>query len=133
MNRRSVNDVKKTKVFCTLSSAFIGLLVICIFLLAFSYIMTKIDAPDGVISLMSVTALSAGAFSGSYIASKRRRQNGMLIGIAVGLIIYSCILIAGIIYTRSSGGIGFLPKLIIAVICGAIGGILGVNSKQKRY
>ena len=133
MRRKTFSDIKTSRLYCTLSSSLIGLLVIIICLLLFSFIMTKVDAPDGIVSTMSVIALCIGSFVGAYIASRKRRQNGLLIGIITGVITYIAILIIGIIITKTSAGMGFFSKLIIAAICGAIGGVIGVNSRQKRY
>lgn len=133
MSRKNFSNIKTSRLFCTLSSSFVGVLVIIFCLLLFSYIMTKVDAPDAVVSVMSVFALCIGSFVGAYVASKRRRQNGMITGIITGIVIYVAIIILGIIIIKTSFGFGFFSKLIIALICGAIGGVTGVNSRQKRY
>ncbi len=133
MGKGTFSDIKSSRLYCTLSSSFIGVLVIVGCLLLFAAIMTKVDVPEGVMSAMSVFALCVGAFSGAYIASRKHRHNGMIIGILTGVIIYSLILIVGIIFAKSSVNFGLFSKLVITLICGAIGGIIGVNSRQKRY
>lgn len=133
MSRETFSNIKTSRLYCTISSSFVGILVVIICLLLFSFLMTKVDAPDGIISAMSVIALCVGSFVGAYVASRKRRQNGLITGILTGVIIYIGILLLGVIITKTSTNIGFFPKLIIALICGAIGGVIGVNSRQKRY
>jgi len=131
--RASLNNIKSSRLYCTLSSSFVGILVIIVCLFAFSILMTKFDAPEAMVSFMSSLALCIGAYSGGYIASKRRRQNGLLMGIVTGIAIYFLILVVGLIFAKSSITFGFFSKLILTLICGAIGGIVGINSRKKRY
>jgi putative membrane protein (TIGR04086 family) len=95
--------------------------------------MTKLDTPEAIVSLMSSVALCVGAYSGGYISSRRRRQNGLITGLICGVIIYLVIFLVGVILSRVSISFGFFSKLIMVIACGAIGGVIGVNSKKKRY
>ena len=134
MQRRStINSFKSSRLYCTASSSFVGIVVILICLLIFSLFMTKFDAPEPMVSVMSSLALCVGASVGGYIAAKRRRQNGMIIGILTGIFIYCVIFFAGVIFAKNSITFSFLTKLIMTLICAAIGGVFGVNSKGKRY
>ena len=134
MQRRStINSFKSSRLYCTASSSFVGIVVILICLLIFSLFMTKFDAPEPMVSVMSSLALCVGAYVGGYIAAKRRRQNGMIIGILTGIVIYCVIFFAGEIFAKNSITFSFLTKLIMTLICAAIGGVFGVNSKGKRY
>lgn len=134
MQRRStINSFKSSRLYCTASSSFVGIVVILICLLIFSLFMTKFDAPEPMVSVMSSLALCVGAYVGGYIAAKRKRQNGMIIGILTGIFIYCIIFFAGVIFAKNSISFSFLTKLIMTLICAAIGGVFGVNSKGKRY
>ncbi len=134
MQRRStINSFKSSRLYCTASSSFVGIVVILICLLIFSLFMTKFDAPEPMVSVMSSLALCVGSYVGGYIAAKRKRQNGMIIGILTGIFIYCIIFFAGVIFAKNSITFSFLSKLIMTLICAAIGGVFGVNSKGKRY
>ncbi len=134
MQRRStINSFKSSRLYCTASSSFVGIVVILICLFIFSLFMTKFDAPEPMVSVMSSLALCVGAYVGGYIAAKRKRQNGMIIGILTGIFIYCIIFFAGVIFAKNSISFSFLTKLIMTLICAAIGGVFGVNSKGKRY
>lgn len=131
--RTSINNIKSTRFFSTINSSMIGIVITMACLLVFSLFMTKFDAPESVVAIMSSLALCIGAYSGGYISSKRRRQNGLLTGIITGILIYCVILFVGLIFAKSSISFSFLAKLIMTLVCGAIGGIVGVNSRRKKY
>lgn len=133
MSGKTFSNVRTSRLYCTLSSSFLGIAVILVILLIFSVVMTKVDVPDSIMSVFTVLALCSGCFTGSYVASRRHRHNGLATGIITGIITYFLILLIGIIFSKSSLHLGLFSKLIIAVVCGGLGGIVGVNSRQKRY
>ncbi len=129
----TLNNFKSSRLYCTISSSFAGILVVIVCLLAFSILMTKFDAPEAMVSVMSSLALCIGAYSGGYIASRKRRQNGLILGLMTGILIYCLILAIGLLFAKTSVTLTFFSKLVMTIVCGAIGGIIGVNSKKKRY
>lgn len=131
--RKNFSNIKSSKLGCTIVSSFVGIAVIALMLLLFSLLMTKIDVPEGVVSLMSAVALCVGAYAGGYYASRSRRENGLFLGILCGTLIYFTVFIMGIIFSKVNLSAAVFTKLIIVAICGAIGGVIGVNSKKKRY
>ena len=131
--RTTVSTLKSSRLYCSASSSLVGIIVIFVCLLIFSAFMTKFDAPEPLVVVMSSIALCVGAYTGGYIASKRRRQNGLLLGVLTGIIIYCIIFFLGMIFARNSISLSFINKMIMTVICAAIGGVVGVNSKGKRY
>ena len=131
--RTSVSGFKTSRIYTSVSSSLIGIVIVLLCLLLFSFIMTKFDAPEPMVSVMSSLALCIGAYSGGYIASKKRRQNGLLIGVITGIIIYCVVFFAGVFFAKSSITFSFLSKMIMTLICAAVGGVIGVNSRGKRY
>lgn len=131
--RTSVGGFKTSRIYTSVSSSLIGIVIVLLCLLLFSFIMTKFDAPEPMVSVMSSLALCIGAYSGGYIASKKRRQNGLLIGVITGIIIYCVVFFAGVFFAKSSITFSFLSKMIMTLICAAVGGVIGVNSRGKRY
>lgn len=78
---------------------------------------------------ISLFPVFMGAFSGAFICGKYRRHKGMISGIKCGIIIYAIISAAGLlIFGRPAN----ISKLLILVTAGAIGGIIGVNSKHPK-
>lgn len=127
------NKFYNENVFYTLTSSFIGLVIMLLFVLLFAFLLTKVDAKDKFVSMMSTVSLCVGAYCGGYIASRLKRRNGLVIGLLTGLFIYFIIFLAAVIFAKTSISFGFVTKLIITVVSAAIGGIIGVNSKHKKY
>lgn len=109
--------------------AFIG--AVFIVSTVFSAVAAAIDLSDGTFTVMSSFALCAGCFSAGAAAAKRRGRNGIRCGLICGGIIFAVTLLFGIIFVRSFSVGGFFTKMLIILICSALGGIFGVNSPQR--
>lgn len=72
----------------TAISACVGCGAIFVAVLAFAYVITKIDATDLMLSVMSTAALGIGAYAGGYVCGKRQRRNGLLSGVLCGVFIF---------------------------------------------
>lgn len=119
--------------FQSLSALLLGIGVTLLCLVLFSIVMTKVDTPDGVTSALSSIALCVGSYFTGYSISRKRRKNGLLTGIASGIMIFLLALLVGLLFFPSALTLGIFSKLIMILICSTIGGVVGVNSKIKRY
>ncbi len=117
----------------TAFSALSGFAIIIVCILAFAFIITKIDVTDKVVSVLSSAALCAGAYAGGFISAKKRRKNGLFMGVLCGLFMFFIILIVSTFFIQTISGFSPSLKLILTLIFGAIGGIVGVNSKNNRF
>ena len=132
MRRRNIAErIRNERILLVLNTALAGVGAVFIVSLIFSAIAAVIDLSDGTFSLMSSFALCAGCFSAGFTAAKRRGRNGIKSGLACGAIIFAAAFLFGIIFVRSFSAGGFLTKLLIIMVCSAIGGIFGVNSPQR--
>lgn len=135
MQRRKNNlhNFTQTRAFCMLAAVGIGFFVImgCLFL--FSLLISKIDMPEGAVSVMSTVALCVGAFSGGFSCAKKRRKNGLVMGIATGGIMFFIVLLLSLIFAKTAITFTAASKLFWTVVFSAIGGIIGVNSKKQKY
>ncbi len=110
----------------------IGILVSALLLLIAAVLMTVIDWPDSAVSPVSVAALGIGALSAGWIAARRTGKNGLVLGSVSGLVILLITLIAGLLSFGTVQSGFALFKLAVSVLCGAIGGVLGVGGKKHR-
>ena len=117
----------------TILSAGWGMLIILLIILAFSFVMTKIDVSDQVLSVITAAALCIGAYFGGYISAKNHRKNGLVMGIACGCVIFLILVILSAFFPKSAQGLSGGAKLFMVLMCGSVGGIVGVNSKHTRY
>ncbi len=93
----------------------------------FSAAASVVDFSDGAFNALSSIALCAGCFAASFTAAKKRRRHGLKTGLLCGAVIFGVLLLGGLIFVRSFSAGGFFTKLLIIMICSAIGGIIGVN------
>lgn len=114
-----------------LKAVAIGLLVTTVVLLLFSFVMCKKDVPFMLLNPFSAGLLMLGSFLSGYLAARRMREHGMILGALCGLIIFA-ILLLGSFMSRFDVGLIAVIKLMIAVVSGAIGGIIGVNARTRR-
>lgn len=112
-----------------LISALCGFGVIFACILVFSVLMTKIDLNNSVLSVLTSAALCVGAYTGGYVAARKRRHNGLLIGVLCGLFIFLIIFLASYFFAGTAGGFSGSSKFAMTLICAAVGGIVGVNNK----
>ena len=101
--------------------------------IVFSFIMTRIDIGDGVLSVLTSAALCIGAYFGGYVAARRRRQSGLLMGLLCGLMMFGVIFAGSYFFAGTAGGFSGSAKLVMTLVCGAVGGIVGVNSKNNWF
>ena len=131
--RRTSSSSVKKDIFFVFLAILAGFLITVLVLLFFSFILTKIDAPDKVIKLLSTVALGVGTYFGGYICSKRKHNKGIYRGALCGFIMFCMIVILGAIFADTILSFSVTSKLILTLVCGAICGIVGANSKFKRY
>ena len=68
-----------------------------------------------------------------YITAGKSGSNGLLCGALLGFLYVTILFAAGsLILSRASFSVGVALTFVICTICGALGGIIGVNSKSKR-
>ncbi|WMJ84274.1 TIGR04086 family membrane protein [Oscillospiraceae bacterium LTW-04] len=120
-----------TNMVTMLKAVTFGLLATTVVLLLFSFVMCKKDVPFVLLNPFSAGLLMLGSFLSGYLAARRIRERGMMVGALCGLIIFSLLMLASFM-SRFDVGLTALIKLIISVASGAIGGIIGVNAKFKR-
>lgn len=67
----------------TAFSALSGFAIIIVCILAFAFIITKIDVTDKVVSVLSSAALCAGAYAGGFISAKKTQKKRIVYGYTV--------------------------------------------------
>ena len=132
MRRRNIAErIRNERIMLVLHTALACIGAVFIASMIFSAIAAVIDLSEGTFALMSSFALCAGCFSGGFIAARRRGRHGIKSGLICGAVIFVTAFLFGIIFVRSFSVGGFFTKLLIIMVCSAIGGIFGVNSPQR--
>lgn len=133
MQKTPISNLKSSRLYTSATSSLIGVVIMLGVVLLLSVLMSKVDIPEQVVTVMSSISLCIGAYSAGYIASRRRRQNGLVLGMITGVIVYCLVFFLGVMFAKTSITFNAFTKFIMVLICSAIGGVLGVNSKAKRY
>lgn len=128
---RYINGLRNSRFFTSFSAVGGGVLATALCLFAFAIIMTNIDVSDGVISSFSSIAICAGSYFFSFIVAKKRRKDGILVGVVCGGISFTILFLLGLVFRTAGITPLFFSKLSMIMICSIIGGIIGVNSKIR--
>lgn len=101
--------------------------------MGFAFVLSRINAPAVLVSVLATIALGIGGYFGGYLCARKRHKNGMMLGVICGIIIFMVILLIGAVFAKAALGLGSAGKLMLTMICGAVGGVVGVNTKKHRY
>jgi len=118
-----MNTLKEYTKFITLSLT-IGLIATCLIGILLAY--TNIN--DNMLGTLVFVGTSISIFLGSTLLNRKFKKRGYLYGLFFGLIFFiiiytfSCLLSTALIFNTT-----VLIYLIMTLVCGAIGGIVGVN------
>lgn len=118
----------KAVLFGVLSSLLISIILMCCVSV---FILTNGLLPTQMTNIITLSSLGAGTFVGSIISSRITKSAGLITGLITGFAVFLIITIIGL--CKSSDTITYLTfiRLAITVILGGIGGIIGVNKKDK--
>ena len=105
----------------------IAFTLIC--LTIFSALLTYTNLSESLIQPVVISVTGISILVGSFFATRKVEKNGIIKGVSVGLIY---ILLIYIVSSVVNGGnfaltIGSIIMILIGILCGAIGGIIGVN------
>ncbi|MGN1138004.1 MAG: TIGR04086 family membrane protein [Ruminococcus sp.] len=112
-----------------ISSVTIALLLfICTFLFVISG-----KYPESIIEYIALVFLAVGGFVGGNAGGRIYKSNGIFVGGIIGIIMFLIIILSGLISNFASLSIFTLYKFIILIVTSALGGIVGVNKKDKIH
>lgn len=111
----------------------IGAAVCALMLVLVSFIFVKIQSVSEIaIVPVAIFIASASAFIGGYISARIGKSMGIILGSITSLLMFVILLLIGIGVSGDNFGIVSLLRMALMLICGAIGGILGVNKRKRR-
>ena len=95
----------------------------------FSALLTYTNLSENLIQPVVISVTGISILAGSFFATRKVGKNGIIKGIAVGLIYILLIYLTSSIVNGGSFAltIGSIIMILIGILCGAIGGIIGVN------
>ncbi len=115
-----------------LVSVGIGEIITAVMLSIFAFLMSKWDLPLTVLDILVWIATVSGASAAGYLSGRFLREKGLLYGGLCGVVMVLILLLCGVILSHLTSA-GMLTAKLVGILAGsAIGGVLGVNKKQKR-
>ena len=115
-----------------LISVGIGAVVSLLLLMLCALLMTFQDIPASVVKPLASLCTGAGALAAGFAAAKTIGRKGMFFGLLTGAALFAIVTAAGLIVGPASFSVFTALKLVIMLLCGAIGGVLGINLTKKR-
>lgn len=104
---------------------------VLIFLTALLAVMQSLS--DTSISILVNIVTAVGAALAGFMAGRHFHSKGIFFGAGCGIIYTILLCISGNIISASLNfGVSFLTALLIGILCGAVGGISGINTKRTR-
>lgn len=101
--------------------------------LIFAFILTYTDFPEKYVTFVVVMVTLVSVLFAGIIATKNIKSRGMFQGGVVGFLYYSILFLLSSLFSKK---LHFdkqtLLLMIIAILAGSIGGIIGMNRKQKK-
>ncbi len=109
----------------------VGISIICtiLALTIFSLLLVNTNLSENLIQPVVISVTGISLLIGSFITNKKMKKNGIINGCTIGffyiMIIY---IISSIVNNMNfSVNIGSIIMILVGLICGAVGGIMGVN------
>lgn len=113
-----------TGAFCGIIA---GVLLICLF----TGVILKIGLPNGAfIDSALAVILGMGAFVGGFIAAKRNKGAGLVVGALTGVAIFLLLVVAAAVRNTADLTCWFPIKLASAVTGSSLGGILAMRERK---
>lgn len=110
-------------------STIIGTLLTCLALAIFAAIVWLLQLANDFFDTFALLAFGTGCLTAGITIGRIKKQGGLVKGFKVGVLM----LIPLIIVTLISGNFTlefFLGRFVTAVLCGSVGGVIGVNKRQ---
>jgi len=115
-----------------LISVLAGAVVCVILLVLFAFVLSAQNIPQALVSPMATVAVSIGGLASGYICAKMMRENGLVYGLLCGGLLAVLLLLGSFGIGDNGLGVPALFKIIFILLCGMLGGVLGVNTRKRR-
>lgn len=130
MNESKYNLTEKVVIY--IITSLVGLIIMFCAILMAAGVCLACDLPESFSPTLSVVSMGIGTFFAGFLSAKKIKSSGILNGAATGGIIYLLIFFISLILSNSGFSMITVYHLLIAVLSGAIGGIIGVNSLSRK-
>ena len=117
------------KIFTFTALIFLG--VTAAALLVFATVMYLIEGGYEYSPLFATISAAMGSLVSSLFFARKKQKNGLLIGAAMGIIVFLLLLITALILGNFKPSINTLFRFVIIMLSSLIGGVIGVNKNSN--
>ena len=125
------NNDKLVSIF--IKGIVIGIIVNLLLLLVFAAVILLADIDRAFAQPFSSIALGVGGFVAAFYSAKKIGGKGYLVGLIIGLLSFITVTLIGLIINKNGLTQASLFRFAISFLSSVIGGIIGVNKKNKSY
>ena len=126
-----VNRIKTAKAVGIGTAVSLAVILLTLCVIGGVLMMTSI--PTDSLSYIVLTAIAVGTFLGGYVAAAVTRSKGLIVGLLCSAAVFVILSLIGLCSGRSPVGVMALIRLTVSALFGALGGIKGVNRKEKLH
>jgi len=133
-NKGTENFLNKKSIKATIFGVTAGLVTTIMLFVIIGFAVSKLDTyPASIIDYVILGILVVSGLVAGNVTGRIYKSSGILYGALTGIVMFLIILFAGI--SSIANGLSFftLYKLVLLVVSSALGGILGVNKKDKIH
>jgi len=98
----------------------------------FALLVSALSVPYKTMPLLATVTVALTGIAGGYVTSRVFKKKGLLTGAFLGVILSVILTLVSVLVTEASPSAGGLIKILVIVVAAMTGGVLGVNTKQKR-
>ncbi|MBQ3331439.1 MAG: TIGR04086 family membrane protein [Ruminococcus sp.] len=112
----------------TIAACITAILLTCVF----GFILKMMSGiPYGMIDYVVIGIEGISVLLGAYIACVIVKSRGLIIGAVIGSVSLLILLCCGFILPENNIGLLTVIRCAVLLVCGIIGGIVGVNKKER--
>lgn len=120
----------KAVIFGVVCGLLMSVILMCVCALV---ILTIGLLPTEILQYIMLADLSLGALFGGIVTARITKSAGLLVGLITGFVIFVLTTLFGIARSEDAVSLLTLLRFIFTALLGGIGGILGVNKKEKLH
>lgn len=127
-------SLNKSFIKALIVGSVVSLCIIVVLLCIMSAVLLGVSMlPYEYLSYIMLIFDAIAVFIGSYVAARINKESGLFIGLLNGGIVFIAILISGFCVSPETLSIVTLLKTVIILVFSSLGGIKGVNTKEKIH
>lgn len=121
-------QIGKAILIGTIAACITAILLTCVF----GFILKMMSGiPYGMIDYVVIGIEGISVLLGAYIACVIVKSRGLIIGAVIGSVSLLILLCCGFILPENNIGLLTVIRCAVLLVCGIIGGIVGVNKKER--